>query len=319
MVVGGYRVGVLAKKVLQEILDDKLLGLSAQTAYYFFFSLFPLLLFIAPLLSLVGNKEETFALFTNQLQRVMPSEGWELIQGVIRDVVYAKNAPGLMSVGALLAVWAGSNVFSALIDALNTAYGVKEGRPWWKKKLIAIASVLVTGLVILTATILILGGGTLTDWIADRLGLGTVARTVWGWLQLPLSFALLVAMAFLSYYFLPNLRQSKRQVLVGAVFTTIAWSVVTLALRAYVANFANYNATYGAIGGVIVLLTWMYFSMLVFLIGGEINAELHHGTGAVAPRPGLLYGGRIETAQAAGVPSLDRVERLEPLGPRRTT
>ena len=83
-------------------------------------------------------------------------------------------------------------------------------------------------------------------------------------------------------------------------------------------QFANYNATYGAIGGVIVLLTWMYFSMLVFLIGGEINSELHRGTGATSPRPGLLYGGRIETAAAAGVPSVERVERLEPLGARRT-
>jgi len=94
--------------------------------------------------------------------------------------------------------------------------------------------------------------------------------------------------------------------------------VVTVALRVYMANFANYNATYGAIGGVIALLTWMYFSMLVFLIGGEINSEVHQGTGAVAPRRGLLYGGRIETAAAAGVPSLDRVERIEPLGARRT-
>ena len=94
--------------------------------------------------------------------------------------------------------------------------------------------------------------------------------------------------------------------------------MVTLAFRYYVTNFANYNATYGAIGGVIVLLTWMYFSMLVFLIGGEINSELHRGTGAVSPRPGLLYGGRIETAAAAGVPSLDRVERIEPSGARRT-
>src|SRR5690242_18113496 len=141
MVVLGYRVGALAKKTLKETLDDNLLGLSAQTAYYFFFSLFPLLLFVAPLLSLIGNKQQTFKMFTDQFQQVVPTEGWELIGGVIKDVVYAKNAPGLMSVGALLAVWAGSNVFSALIDALNVAYNVRDTRPWWKKKLIAVASV----------------------------------------------------------------------------------------------------------------------------------------------------------------------------------
>lgn len=232
--------------------------------------------------------------------------------------MYANNAPGLMSVGALLAIWAGSNVFSALIDALNTAYDVKDTRPWWKKKLISVASVLVTGLVILVSTVLILGGERVTNWLADRLELGEAVRNAWSIAQIPIAFALLLTIAALSYYFLPNLRQSKRQVLVGAVFTTVMWAVVTLAFRAYVTNFANYNATYGAIGSVIVLLTWMYFSMLVFLVGGEINSELHHGTGAVAPRPGLMYGGRIETAAAAGVPSLDRIERIEPLGARRT-
>jgi membrane protein len=318
MVVMGYRVQSVVTRTLREVLDDNLLGLSAQTAYYFFFSLFPLLLFVAPLLSLVGNKQETFQLLAGQLQQVVPNEGWSVIGGVISDVVYAKNAPGLMSIGAVLAIWAGSNVFSALIDALNTAYDVTDTRPWWKKKLIAMASVLVIGIVILTSTVLIIGGDRLGAWLADQLGLGSTARAVFGYLQIPIGFALLVTIASLSYYFLPNLRQSKRQVLVGALFTTISWAIVTLAFRVYVTNFANYNATYGAIGGVIVLLTWMYFSMLVFLIGGEINSELHRGTGAVSPRPGLLYGGRIETATAAGVTSLDRVERLEPLGARRT-
>jgi membrane protein len=318
MVVMGYRVESLVTRTLKETLDDNLLGLAAQTAYYFFFSLFPLLLFVAPLLSLVGNKQETFGLLAGQLQQVVPSDGWKLIGGVITDVVYAKNAPGLMSIGALLAIWAGSNVFSALIDALNAAYDVQDTRPWWTKKLIAIASVLGIGIVILASTALILGGEKTTNFIADRLALGAAARTVWSVLQVPIAFGLLITIAGLSYYFLPNLRQSKRQVLVGAVFASVAWTIVTYAFRAYVTNFANYNATYGAIGGVIVLLTWMYFSMLVYLIGGEINSELHHGTGAVAPRPGLMYGGRIETGTAAGVPSLDRVERLDPLGARRT-
>ena len=318
MVLLGYRVGSLAKRTFKETLDDNLLGLSAQTAYYFFFSLFPFLLFLAPVLSLVGNKQETFNRFAGQLQQVVPNEGWSLIGSVIKDVVFAENAPGLMSIGALLAIWAGSNVFSALIDALNAAYDVQESRPWWKKKLMAVASVLVVGVAILFSTIMILGGDKLAAWIADRLTLGNTVQTALTYIQVPIAIALLIGVAWLSYYFLPNIRQSKRQVFVGATFTTIAWALVTFAFRFYVTKFANYNATYGAIGGVIVLLTWMYFSMLVFLIGGEINSELHRGTGATTPRPGLLYGGRIETATAAGVPSVERVERLEPLGARRT-
>ena len=318
MVLFGYRVGSIAKRTFKETLDDNLLGLSAQTAYYFFFSLFPFLLFLAPVLSLVGNKQETFNRFAGQLQQVVPNEGWSLIGSVIKDVVYSENAPGLMSIGALLAIWAGSNVFSALMDALNAAYDVEETRPWWKKKMMAVASVVVVGIVILLSTTMILGGDKIVEWIGDRFTLSNSLQKGLTYLQVPIGVALLVSVAWLSYYFLPNIRQSKKQVLVGAVFTTLAWAIVTFALRFYVNNFANYNATYGAIGGVIVLLTWMYFSMLVFLIGGEINSELHRGTGATTPRPGLLYGGRIETGTAAGVPSVDRVERLEPLGARRT-
>ena len=170
----------LVKKTLKETLDDNLLGLAAQTAYYFFFSLFPLLLFVAPLLSLVGNKQETFGLFASQLQQVVPSEGWALIGGVIKDVVYAKNAPGLMSIGALLAIWAGSNVFGALIDALNAAYDVKDTRPWWKKKLIAVASVIVIGFVDpRPRRSLILGGDRITDWLAGSTRARARARARW--------------------------------------------------------------------------------------------------------------------------------------------
>src|SRR3954454_10897131 len=211
MVVLGYKVQPLISKTLKEILDDNLLGLAAQTAYYFFFSLFPLLLFVAPLLSLVGSKQETFGLLAGQLQQVVPSEGWALIGGVIKDVVYAKNAPGLMSIGALLAIWAGSNVFGALIGALNVAYDVKDTRPWWKQKLIAMASVVVVGFVILISTVMILAGDKITSWLANRLALEPSTRALVTIVQVPIAFALLVAIAGLSYYFLPNLRQSKKQ------------------------------------------------------------------------------------------------------------
>ena len=105
---------------------------------------------------------------------------------------------------------------------MNAAYDVKDTRPWWKKKLIAIASVLVIGLVILVSTVLILGGDNAADWISDRLAFGATARAAWKFLQIPIAFTLLITIASLSYYFLPNLRQSKRQVLVGAVFATVA-------------------------------------------------------------------------------------------------
>jgi membrane protein len=120
-------------------------------------------------------------------------------------------------------------------------------------------------------------------------------------------------MLWLIYYFLPNQRQDKSQIFVGALVAAILWVLVTLLFRAYVANFGSYNKTYGAIGGVIVLLTWMYLTMLVILTGGELNAELHHGTASVEPRKGAVYVGRVVTAHDPGRPSNERIERVTPV------
>ena len=314
MTVLGYRVVPLAKQVGREVMKDNVLGLAAQTAYYFFLSLFPLLLFLAPMLGLFGNKERTFTMVLDQARGAVPADAFGIVEQVVRDVVLAPGAPGVMSVGALLALWAGSNIFSALMDALNTAYGAKETRPFWKRKLIAVACVVGAGVVLITATITLIAGGDIVDAVGDRIGLGGFARTVWKVAPAVFALAALVGIAWVIYYFLPNVKQNRRQVLAGAAVATALWIVVTLAFRFYVQNFGSYNKTYGAIASVIVLLTWMYLSMLVVLIGGELNSEIHAGTGALVPRRGAtLFGDRVATS--AGRASTEQVERLVARGP----
>ena len=308
MVVLGHRVLPLLKRTWAEILDDNVLGLAAQTAYYFFFSLFPLLLFSAPLLGLIGGREMVLGRVMASAAQVLPGSAFTMLDQVVQDVVLSDNAPGLMSLGALLALWAGSNIFSALIDALNRAYDVTETRSWVKKRLLSLAAVLVAGGALVLATLTMLAGEDLVRWFAGQLGLGAQERLAWTVFQYLLAFALLVGSAWMLFYFLPNVRQDRTRVLAGAVVTTVLWIVVTLVFRAYVQNFGNYNATYGTIGGVIVLLLWMYLSMLVLLTGGELNSELHRGTGAVVPRTGLTVGGRIMTAEP--VSSTSRIERV---------
>lgn len=314
MTVLGYRVAPLAKQVGREVMKDNVLGLAAQTAYYFFLSLFPLLLFLAPMLGVFGNKERTFTMVLDQARGAVPADAFGIVEQVVRDVVLAPGAPGVMSVGALLALWAGSNIFSALMDALNTAYGVKETRPFWKRKLIAAACVVGAGGVLVSATIILVAGGDIVDAVADRIGLGAAGRTLWKVAPPVFALAALVAIAWVIYYFLPNVKQNRRQVLAGAAVATALWILVTLAFRFYVQNFGSYNKTYGAIASVIVLLTWMYLSMLVVLIGGELNSEIHAGTGALVPRRGAtLFGDRVATS--AGRASTEQVERLVARGP----
>jgi len=311
MIIKGYRVGPLLKTTGKEIMDDHVLDLAAQTAYFFFFSIFPIVLFMAPMLSLVGDKQQLLGMLFNNLAGSIPPEAMALLQGVVKQVVFSPDAPGIMSIGALLALWSGSNIFSALITALNAAYDVDESRPWWKQKLIAIASVIAAGIVFAVATTILLAGEDIVGAVADRLGIGSAGRALWNVVQFPIAVAMLVGLAWALFIFLPNVQQNRKQALVGAALTTALWLLVTVLFRLYVQHFGSYNKTYGTIGGVIVLLTWMYLSMLTVLIGGELNSELHHGTGSVHPRRGATLAGRIATG-AGRTASTDRVERAVP-------
>ena len=313
MVLGGYRVGPLLKKSAREILDDGVLGLSAQTAYYFFFSLFPLLLFVTPLLALIGDQQEMVGWLLPRLGRLVPVEAMDVVSGVVEDVVLNESAPGLMSIGALLAAWSGSNIFGALMDALNRAYDVRETRPWFKKQIIRLAALLGAGVVLITATAIMLGGDQISDWLGGALGLSREVTLVWKALQFPIAFVILVAAAAAIYYFLPNVVQRLRHVLVAATAASVLWAIVTLLFRLYVANFGSYNKTYGTIGAVIMLLTWMYLSMLVLLAGGELASELHCGTARIQPERGATYTGRIGTEGRPARPSTERIERMAPL------
>ena len=318
MVIGGYRIGPLLKKTGQEILDDHIPGLAAETAYYFFFSLFPMVLFVAPLLALIGDKRELVDWLVGQFAATVPEAALDLLEGVIFDVVYAEGAPGLMSVGIVLALWTGSNVFSALITALNRAFDCREGRPFWKKRLLAIAAVVVTGGVVLTATMVMLAGPEIVRWVGGRLALAEASTTLWTVLQYPIAFALLVGTMWLLYRFLPALRGiSPWHILIGALVATTLWILVTLGFRWYVANFADFNRTYGTIGGVIIMLTWMYLTMLVILASGELIAELHDGTGALRPRAGATYTGRLSTSDGPPRSSNQKIGRVEPFAARK--
>ncbi len=289
MEIKGYRLGPLLKKTGSEIMEDNVLGVAAQVAYYFFFSLFPIFLFLAPMLALVGDKRETFNFLLDKAADAVPSEAFRLVQNVVAEVVFSESAPGVVSVGALLALWSGSNVFSALQDALNTAYDVeKDERPWWKKKLLAIACLVGVGGLFVLSTVVLLSGDDIVGWVGDHIGLGAATRFVWNLVQFPLALGILVVTGFAVFKFLPAVRQRNAHVWVASLVTTLLWLVATLAFRFYVQNFGSYNKTYGTIGAVIVLLTWMYLSMVVVLIGGELAAELMKGTGGVRSRAGHL-------------------------------
>jgi membrane protein len=313
MTIGGIAVGPLLKKVGRNILATDVLGLSAQTAYYFFFSLFPLFLFATPLLGLLGDKRATVNLIMTQVGEALPGDAYRLIDGVVKDVVFAKDAPGVISLGALLTLWAGSNVFSALTDTLNHAFGAQDTRSWWKKTVIACVFVVGASIVGLIATVVLLDGENVVRTIATFVGLGATTKIVWTVVQFPLAVLFIVLLAWAIYFVLPNLRLTWGEALIGAVIATMLWIVVTLAFRLYVQHFGNYNRMYGTIGAVVVLLIWMYLTMLAVLSAGVLAAEVHGelsgrrtpgDTGRGKPR-----GRKAKTARELGVHAAPRAAR----------
>jgi membrane protein len=299
MVIKGYDVWHLLKAVGKAIWADNILTIAAAVAYNFFFSIFPLLLFAAPLLALVGNKQQLFNWILDQLAGNVPPAAYTMFAGVARDVVFAPNAPGLVSVGALLTLYSASNIFGSLMGALNIAYHVKnDRRPWWKQRLIQLGMVVVAGGLMTIAAAVMLAGPNIVDTVARVTHLNVLAK--WGWMivQYPLAFAFLVAAFWLMYFILPDFPQHKKQILVGATSAAALWIIATTLFRLYVVNFTTFNKAYGTVGAVLLLLSWMYYSMVVVLAGGELNAELAKGTAEVAPQPKTEYDKKVAVAQS---------------------
>ena len=304
MTIKGYDVVALLKKTVKEIGSDRIPSLAAETAYYFFFSLFPLLLFLTPLLGLVGNGQELMESMLGRLSATMPADTLSLVRRVLGEIITSSGNAGIMSIGVLLAGWSGSNIFGALMGALNIAYDVEETRPWWKKQVLRIGALLVAGATMLVATYVFLDGERVARWIGSALGVSDAFVAAWTVLQVVLAVALLVALGAVVFKLLPNVKQRWPHVFVASAITTLLWIIATVLFRMYVQNFGSYNKTYGTIGGVIVLLTWMYYSMFVLLVGGELASELHHGSGATEPAKGDVYLGRIVSDSGPGTPSL---------------
>jgi membrane protein len=309
MIIKGFSVVPLVRKTVKEIGEDRIPSIAAETAYYFFFSLFPLLLFLTPLLGLLGNGQQLMESMLDRLSTTMPADTLSLLRRVLGEIVTSSGNAGIMSIGVLLAGWSGSNIFGSLMGALNIAYDVSETRPWWKQQLLRIGALLIAGGIMLVATGIFLDGERVTRWVVATLGLGNAGTAAWNVLQVLLAIALLVAVGAVLFKFLPNVQQRWSHVIIASTITTLLWLFATLLFRLYVQHFGAYNKTYGTIGGVIVLLTWMYYSMFVLLIGGELAAELHHCTGAIEPTKGALYYGRIVSDSGPGTPSLTKSNR----------
>jgi membrane protein len=274
---GGLGWKELLRRVWRETRQDILFNRAAAMAFYFLFSLFPLLLFLTALLGILSQRgTELRDDMLSYLSRVAPISASTLIYETI-DEIGTESGGGKLSFGFLLALWTASSGIVAIIEALNAAYDVKESRPWWKERLIAIGLTLAIAFLIVTALVLVLYGGDIAEALAASLGFGAAFTVAWKILQWPIVLAFVLAAFILVYYFGPNVHcQRLRWIVPGAVVSLSVWLLVSFAFRLYLRYFNTFSATYGSLGAVIILMAWFYLTSLAILIGGEINTEIEH-------------------------------------------
>jgi membrane protein len=266
----------LAKRTYREAVADNCLGLAAQLAYYFFLALFPALLFVVALISFIPV-EGLLESITDMLGRVAPYEVLALIRDQILKIAQDKDG-GLLTLGMIGTIWSTSSGVNAVIDTLNQAYDIQESRPFWKVKLVALGLTIALAVFIVVSFALVLVGPTLAEKVAMWFHLGPVFEWTWKILQWPIVFSMIAFAIAIMYYYAPDAEQEWVWITPGSVFATVLWIIISLGFKLYVSMFGSYNATYGAIGGVIVTLVWLYVSSLAVLIGAELNAEIEHAS-----------------------------------------
>lgn len=251
-----------------EYKNDRVNDQAAALTYFGVLALFPFLLFLVALAGLVIDPAEARALI-DELATVAPGEATRLLRQRIESIARSQNV-GLLSFGAVAALWAASNGVAAAIRALNVTYDVKESRPGWKVRAIAILMTLFLGALALAATLIAVASPALAQAIGGPIGLAIRL------LRLPVAGLLMMFIWAVVYYALPDVEQRFKFITPGSVVGVIIWVLASWGFSLYVKNFGKYDATYGSLGGVIVLLLWMWLSAVVLLLGAEINALIEH-------------------------------------------
>ncbi|MCM3067041.1 YihY/virulence factor BrkB family protein [Priestia flexa] len=258
------------KKLITEIKEDNATGLAAEQAYYYMLSLFPmliLLLSIIPYLSLDANDA------IKVLESAMPAETADIFK---ENVVQFINNPngGLLTIGILGTIWSASNGMNAFMRGMNEAYNVKETRSFIKVRGLSILLTIGLILTLVIALILPVFGGVILKALVSW-GLPTSFGTFLSVLRWIVAITIMIAVLSMLYRLAPNKKFPFAHVWPGAVAATLLWQLTSLGFSFYVSNFGNYSATYGSLGGVIVLMLWLFLTGLILVIGGEINAIYH--------------------------------------------
>jgi membrane protein len=248
------------------------LQMAAALSYYFVLSLFPALIFLSAVVAYLPVPD----LFNQSLAlmaRFLPPDTMGLVERVLADVI-SPNKATFLSLGILGSLWAASGGFAATIEALNVAYEVKDDRPFWKTRPLALGLAFITGALLLVALSVMVVGTRFGEWLAARVHLSDFFVLLWPYIHWTIAVGFAIVAIEVLYFLAPNVKQRFRATLPGAVFAVGCWIGLSYLLGAYFRHFANFNKTYGTLGAAIALMVWLYWTGFAMLVGAELNAEL---------------------------------------------
>ena len=288
------------KQVVQQVMEDEVPDLAAGLSYRFLFAVFPFGIFLAALAAFVaqatGLGDPTHQILAAIDDNLPPDVAAQIAPQL--ESVLGQTRPALLSIGALLALWAAMGGVSSLMSAMNTAYDVEETRGFVGKLVRALLLTILGSIGILVAFVTIVGGSVLTEQAVSVLGIGPGAWSAISLLRYPVVLALVAFAVALLFRYGPNVAVSFRWTLVGGFVFAIGWLAATAVFGLYVANFGSYANTYGALGGVIVLMLWFYLTAVLLLVAAEVTAVL-----AKQHEPEVVDARRAETGPAGSAKS----------------
>lgn len=261
-------------QLLFRIGDDEVLAIGAQLTYFLILSVFPFIIMFLNIISYTPLVREEVL---SNIIRYLPFEVQNLINGFAAEIIET-SSQGLLSIAAIFGLWTASSGITAVIRAINKAYDNEETRPFYRTKLL---SILFTIILLISFTLVILTlvfGEVLGNRLFAYFGLTDIFLDIWYALRMIIPIVYMIFTFTLFYRFAPitkNVNHVRlRNSIPGAVFTTLGWLLTSTIFSYYVNNFSRYTITYGSIGGIIILLVWLYISSIIIVLGGEINATL---------------------------------------------
>lgn len=272
-------------RTYEDIARHHTLQVAAALSYYFALSAFPALILLSAIIGCIPLPE-LFNHVLSLMARLLPPDTMQSVYSVLQDVLSAHRVRWL-SFGMVGTVWMGSSAFDAIIEALDIAYDANDDRPYWKTRLLAVGLAAMSGGSLLIALAVMMLGPRFGDWLAAHLAVSSTFAMIWPVIHWTIAISFTVLAVELIYFVAPNVKQRFAATLPGAILSVGVWIGLSYLLGIYFRHFANYNRTYGTLGGFIALLTWLCWTSFVLLVGAELNAELARASAKKSSEPAL--------------------------------